>query len=156
MNTLPKIVKTSQKRVGRGYGSGKGGHTVGKGQKGQKTRRKLSILFEGQKMKKSFIKKLPFKRGKGKFSAGTKPVIVPLSALNILPKGSKVNLETLAKYGLIGTDGRSLGVKILGNGKLEKDLTIELPISNSAAKKVEKAGGTVELKSKKVEDIVEK
>ena len=62
-----RIIVSFKKRVGRGYGSGKGGHTVGRGQKGQKTRRKLNILFEGLKVKKSFIKRLPKTRGRGKF-----------------------------------------------------------------------------------------
>ncbi len=64
---LPKIVARGKKRVGRGRGSGKGGHTVGRGQKGQKARGKVGVLFEGMKMKKSLIKRLPLQRGKGKF-----------------------------------------------------------------------------------------
>jgi large subunit ribosomal protein L15 len=67
MLKLPKIKTKSKKRVGRGYGSGKGGHTVGRGQKGQKARGSMGILFEGFKVKKSLIKRLPLKRGKGKF-----------------------------------------------------------------------------------------
>jgi ribosomal protein L15 len=57
------------KRLGRGYGSGKGGHTSSRGQKGQKTRATIHILFEGLKVKKSTIKKFPLLRGKGKFRA---------------------------------------------------------------------------------------
>lgn len=60
------------KRLGRGYGSGKGGHTCGRGQKGQKSRTKIHILFEGVKVKKSTLKKLPLLRGKGKFLAKKK------------------------------------------------------------------------------------
>jgi ribosomal protein L15 len=66
MIKLAKIVQRKGKRVGRGYGSGKGGHTVGRGQKGQKTRNKIGILFEGIKVKKSLLKKLPLVRGKEK------------------------------------------------------------------------------------------
>lgn len=69
---LPKVVLRGKKRLGRGYGSGKGGHTVGRGQKGQKARNKIGILFEGMKMKKSLIKRLPLQRGKGKFHAKLK------------------------------------------------------------------------------------
>lgn len=61
------------KRLGRGYGSGKGGHTSGRGQKGQKSRTKMHILFEGLKVKKSTLKKFPLLRGKGKFLAKPKP-----------------------------------------------------------------------------------
>ena len=66
---LPKIITRSKKRPGRGYGSGRGGHTSGRGQKGQKSRGKIGVLFEGVKMKKSFLKRLPLARGKGKFHA---------------------------------------------------------------------------------------
>ena len=62
----------SKKRLGRGYGSGKGGHTSGRGQKGQKSRTKVHILFEGLKVKKSTLKKFPLLRGKGKFLAKPK------------------------------------------------------------------------------------
>lgn len=48
-------------------GSGKGSHTVGRGQKGQKARGSVGVLFEGVKMKKSLLKRLPLMRGKGKF-----------------------------------------------------------------------------------------
>lgn len=67
MITLPKIVSKSKKRLGRGMGSGKGSHTSSRGQKGQKSRGGLHILFEGLKTKKSFLKRLPLQRGKGKF-----------------------------------------------------------------------------------------
>lgn len=141
---LPKVKEKSKKRVGRGYGSGRGGHTSGRGQKGQKTRRNINVLFEGVKVKKSLIKKLPFQRGKGKFKAGDKPLIVNLKVLNILPSGSKVNEELLIKQGIVKkADAEIFGIKILGDGDIKKKLSICLPISKSAAKKVEKAGGNV-------------
>jgi large subunit ribosomal protein L15 len=68
---LPKIVKRGKKRVGRGVGSGKGGHTAGRGQKGQKTRSKIPLLFEGTKIKKSLIQRLPMIRGKGRLKPQT-------------------------------------------------------------------------------------
>lgn len=67
MIRLPKVITKKRKRVGRGMGSGKGSHTSGRGQKGQKARGSVSILFEGMKMKKSLLKRLPLMRGKGKF-----------------------------------------------------------------------------------------
>lgn len=66
---LPKVNQRKSKRLGRGIGSGKGGHTSSRGQKGQKSRDGISVLFEGMKMKKSLIKRLPLRRGKGKFHA---------------------------------------------------------------------------------------
>jgi large subunit ribosomal protein L15 len=67
MINLPKVVAKSKKKVGRGMGSGKGSHTAGRGQKGQKSRTSVGVLFEGMKMKKSLLKRLPLMRGKGKF-----------------------------------------------------------------------------------------
>jgi len=144
MSNLQKTVTKRKKRVGRGYGSGKGGHTVGRGTKGQKSRSKIGILFEGVKMKKSLIKRLPLRRGKGKFKAKKKPLVIKLSYLNILPASTKVDLETLVKNGIVKEDdAKRYGVKILGGGKLEKKLSIAVPISKSAAKQVEKVGGKV-------------
>lgn len=141
---LPKVVTKSKKRRGRGYGSGKGGHTTGRGQKGQKSRRKIGILFEGVKVKKSLLKRLPLHRGKGRFKAKDKPLIVKLAYLNLLPAGTKVDIEALAKAGIVKRDdAEKYGVKILGDGKLTKRLTLALPVSNSAAKKIEKAGGKI-------------
>lgn len=140
---LPKTTIT-KKRLGRGIGSGKGGHTAGRGQKGQKARGKIGILFEGVKIKKSLFKRLPLQRGRGKFGPRTKPIIVKLSYLNILPAGAEVNLANLAKYGIVKMeDAAQVGVKILGDGEVTKKFTVGLPISKSAAKEIEKAGGKI-------------
>lgn len=69
MTRLPKVTTRKAKRLGRGIGSGKGGHTSSRGQKGQKSRGGINVLFEGMKMKKSLLKRLPKARGKGKFHA---------------------------------------------------------------------------------------
>lgn len=135
----------SKKRVGRGYGSGKGGHTSGRGQKGQKARSPVGVLFEGVKVRKSLLNRLPFQRGKDKFKAHPKPLVINLDALNILKGGSKVTVETLVSAGIVkSTDAEELGVKILGNGKLEKSLTVLLPTSKSAGEKIVKAGGKLQ------------
>lgn len=144
MNNLPKTVTKRKKRRGRGYGSGRGGHTSGRGMKGQRSRGKIHILFEGVKMKKSFIKRLPLRRGKGKFKARKKPIVIKLDYLNLFKTGSKVNLVSLANQGIIkADDAKEYGVKILGGGALSKKLTVEVPTSKSAAKLIEKAGGKV-------------
>lgn len=141
---LPKIKERKSKRLGRGRGSGKGGHTAGRGQKGQGSRGKIGILFEGMKVKKSLIKRLPLMRGKAKFGPGKKPVVVNLSYLNLLPAGSNVTLELLIKEKIVDSaEAMEFGVKILGNGVLEKKLKIAVPISKSAAKEIEKIGGEV-------------
>lgn len=141
---LPKVVTKPNKRVGRGIGSGRGGHTSGRGQKGQKSRGKIGILFEGVKMKKSLIKRLPLARGKGKFLAKSKSVIVKLKYLDLLAAGSKVDLDLLIKEGIVdGRAAKDCGVKILGNGGVKKRFSIAVPISKSAAKMIEKAGGKI-------------
>ena len=138
------VISRRKKRLGRGYGSGKGGHTVGKGQKGQKTRKKLGILFEGVKVKKSLVKRLPFLRGKGKFSKRSENIPVNLNKLESFPSGTKVDLNYLVKAGVVAEkEARSRGVKILGNTKINKKLTIVLPISKGASEIILKAGGKV-------------
>lgn len=139
-----KVIGKRKKRLGRGYGSGKGGHTVGKGQKGQKTRKRLGILFEGVKIKKSLIKRLPFMRGKSRFAAGVKPVILSVESLNKLSAGTKITVDLLISEKLVDAkDAKLRGVKILGKGKIEKKLEVNVPISRQAAQSVLEAGGKV-------------
>lgn len=141
---LPKVNTRKSKRRGRGFGSGRGGHTVGRGMKGQKSRGDLNILFEGVKVKKSQLKRLPLRRGKGRFKAKTKPIIVKLSLLNLFPAGAKVSLDSLVNKGIVRKDDAyKLGVKILGDGDIKKRLTVEVSTSKSAARKIEKAKGKV-------------
>jgi large subunit ribosomal protein L15 len=143
LNKLPKTTKRTKKRLGRGQGSGKG-KTGGRGTKGQKARGDIKITFEGGQL--PLIKRLPFLRGKNKnkpikFS----PLVINLKNLNILPQNSIVTVETLIKNKIVRKDdAEKFGVKILGDGKLEKPLTIKMPISLKARKKVESYGGKVE------------
>lgn len=142
---LAKIVSRRKKRLGHGAGSGKGFHTSSRGQKGQKSRRGIHVLFEGYKVKKSLIRRLPMQRGRGKFKMqGVNPMIVNLDALNLMDSGSEVNISSLVKAGIVNeADAKTFGVKILGGGELTKKLTVNLPISKSAIVKIEKAGGKV-------------
>src|SRR5258708_7555451 len=137
MTELIKIVKPRNKRKGHGGGSGKGFHTSSRGQKGQKSRTKVHVLFEGFKMKKSLIRMLPMQRGMGKFKPGSiRPIVINLDALNVLPAGTKVNIATLVKAGIVNeSEAKMYGVKILGTGKLTKKLVIELPMSRKVAEK---------------------
>lgn len=145
LNQLPKIVTKSKKRIGRGIGSGKGGHTSSRGQKGQKSRNKIHPLFEGTKVKKSLIQRLPLQRGKGKLkSLSLKPAVLNLEDLNKVPVGSVVNTQALISLGLVDKSAVRRGVKILGRGKLKSPLTVNLPVSQSVAQAVEKVGGKVE------------
>lgn len=145
LSQLPKANKKSAKRVGRGIGSGRG-KTAGRGTKGQKARGKLPIThphFEGGQ--RPLFKRLPLRRGKGNPKISQKPIVVNLKTLNILPKNSQVDLDLLVKSQIVtGDDAKTYGVKILGDGQLDIPLTIKLPTSKSAAKKIEKAGGKVQ------------
>lgn len=145
LNNLAKTAPKGKKRVGRGYGSGKGGHTSGRGAKGDKARGKISLIFEGTKMKKSLLKRLPLSRGKGKLkSFGKKPVIINLKHLNLLKKETLVNIESLVVAGLVEKKtAQKYGVKILGDGELKVALKVALPCSSSAEAKIKKAGGEI-------------
>lgn len=141
LHKLPKIVQRRSKRVGRGIGSGKGGHTSGRGTKGQKAREKVPLIFEGTKFKKSLIKRLPFLRGRGKLKPwGNRPVIVNFNQLADFA-GTEVTVEVLIKAGIVGQEALTRGVKILGGGKLVKPLKFKVPASFKASAKIEKAGG---------------
>lgn len=144
LSNLPKTIQRPKKRVGRGYGSGKGGHTSGRGQKGQKSRSKVPIWFEGGQL--PIIRRTPFIKGKGRFkSIKPQPITVTLTRLNNFKKGSIVNLKTAIKtLKLHPKRVEKHGLKIIASGKLEKPLKIELPCSKGAAEAIKKQGGQVE------------
>lgn len=145
LETAAKNITKRSKRLGRGPGSGRG-KTSGRGTKGQHARGKFPQThshFEGGQ--RPLIKRLPYRRGKGNAKISKKPIVINLTALNILPQNQKVNIETLVKFGIVkNEDAKAYGVKILGNGKLEKLLIITLETSKSAAEKIEKARGKIE------------
>ena len=145
LNELPKITTKRKKIIGRGPGSGKGGHTVGRGHKGQKAREKIPLTFTGTKIKKSLLKRLPLQRGKGKLKPlKPKPIVVNLKYLNLFKEGETVNLKSLTKKGIVKERrAKKFGVKILGEGEIKIPLKVSLPCSKKAAKKIEKAGGEV-------------
>ncbi|HET7099277.1 MAG TPA: uL15 family ribosomal protein [Patescibacteria group bacterium] len=138
MIKLPKLVKRGKKAQGRGMGSGKGSHTSGRGQKGQKSRSHIGVLFEGVKTKKSLLKRLPLMRGKGKFSGNAKPEIITVTDLENLPTGSEITVELLVKEGIVDAKlAKKNGVKVLGGGKTTKKFTFLIPTSASVASRPE-------------------
>jgi len=142
---LPSITKRTKKRVGRGHGSGKGAHTVGRGTKGRRARGSVGPNFFGTAMGASYIKRLPLLRGKGKLKARVKPVGVNVSYLSTLPAKSTVDVALLVKHHILSSlDEARNGVKILGGGTITVALTVVLPATSGARTKIEKAGGTVE------------
>ena len=135
-----------KKRKGRGYGSGKGGHTVGRGSKGMKARGKVPLTFAGSKIKKSWIQRLPLWRGKGVGSRDFLVTEVSLDTLNKLFKDKeKVTRATLRER--LGVKGGQF--KILAKGKLTKPLLVAVPCSRGAAKAIQKAGGSILTKEAK-------
>lgn len=153
LSKLEKTAKRNKKRPGRGYGSGKGGHTSGRGAKGAKARGKVRLYFEGASMGASLIKRLPLLRGKEKNKSLKKdPVIVNIKYLNLLPKNSVVDLKTLIKHKIVDEDeAKKYGVKILGEGELKIPLEVNLPCSKSAKKKIEASSKKVSKENKKEE-----
>ena len=145
---LESLIKTklakAKKIVGRGHGSGKG-KTAGRGTKGQKARENVRLGFEGGQLR--IIKRLPFRRGVGNI-AGSNTLGITLSELSRLPKGTKVNAETLVQSGIASLgEVRRRPIKVLGTGEITTSLTIEIPATSGAIKKIEAAGGTVLSKS---------
>ena len=142
LSSLTKITKRRKKRLGQGHGSGRG-KTAGRGTKGQKARRNIPLTFEGGAL--TLIKRLPFMRGKGKnksFKNG--PIIVNVKVLNLLKKGTIVDVKSLIENKIVDSDyAKRHGVKILGDGELAVALIVKLPMSKGAAKKILAAGGIV-------------
>jgi large subunit ribosomal protein L15 len=136
LNNLTKTVSKSAKRVGRGIGSKKGGHTTGRGSKGDKIRGKTKITFDGTKIKKGWIKRLPFLRGKHRLLSKKDDTIFNLD-----------NLEKLFKVGAT-VDNKSLkcvSAKILSGGTLTKALKFKgIKISAIAKEKILAAGGKID------------
>lgn len=143
ISDLQKIKSRGKKRVGQGHGSGRG-KTAGRGMKGQKARNKVALNFEGGAL--PLTKRLPFLRGKGRNrSLQEKAIVLNVSVLNVFTKGATVDVESLAKEGLVTLkEAQQKGVKILGDGELGVALTVKLPTSKGAAEKITKAGGSVE------------
>ena len=129
------------KRIGRGHGSGQG-KTAGKGHKGQKARagRGMQWGFEGGQW--PLQRRLPTRGFVNNFA--TRYTAVNVAALNAVEDGATVDTEALKKAGLVKKTGD--GIKVLGNGTLEKKLTVKAAaFSESAKAKIEAADGKAEV-----------
>ena len=136
-----KGARFTSNRVGRGQGSGNG-KTSGKGQKGQNSRSGggVAIGFEGGQT--PFFKSMP-KRGFTNFNR-VEYAVVNLSDLNRFEEGTNVTPELLKQCGIVKK--QLDGIKVLGNGTLEKKVNVTCnKISKAAQAAIEKAGGTVEV-----------
>ena len=142
-------IKIKKMRVGRGIGSGKG-KTSGRGVKGQKSRSGVAIKsFEGGQM--PLYRRLP-KRG---FNPIKKERIATINLNKIqnliekkrINKDSQINIDILKKNKIISRSFNK--IKILGSGEIKEKINLSADfISESAKKKLEKAGGTISLKQK--------
>jgi large subunit ribosomal protein L15 len=144
LENIPKRKKRIKKakRLGRGYGSGVGGHTVGRGTKGQKSRtgHKSLVAFEGGNV--PFFRRIPKLKGfKSRSKVNTQVVNVGTISKNF-KSGEKITVEKLKERGFIRKNAQE--VKILGKGDITKKIAIEgIKMSPSAQEKIEKAGGSV-------------
>ena len=149
LNSLRYKVKLKKMRIGRGIGSGKG-KTSGRGHKGQKSRRGVSIKsFEGGQM--PLYRRLP-KRGFISFKK-KKIALINLDKLQKLYDSKKItnntiiNISELKKINLLKK--KDTKIKVLGNGDLKNKLKLEVDfISKAAKKKIEDVGGSVVVKAK--------
>ena len=148
LNSLGKV--TSKKiRVGRGIGSGKG-KTSGRGHKGQKSRSGVAIKsFEGGQM--PLYRRLP-KRGFnpivkvkiGKINLGSIQSFIESKRIK---STDKIDLNLLKKLKLINKN--TVKIKILGSGEIKEKISIHVDlISKSAKEKIDKIGGTIQLRNK--------
>ncbi len=131
-----------KKIVGRGRGSGLG-KTSGKGEKGQNARSGggVRIVFEGGQT--PLYSRIP-KKGFNNDNFEVRYSIVNLSDLNRFEDGTVVTPALLKETGVVKK--QLAGVKVLGNGKLEKKLTIQAhQFSKSAKEKIEASGSKIEV-----------
>lgn len=126
-------------RVGRGTSSGNG-KTAGRGQKGQKARGKVRLGFEGGQM--PLFRRMP-RRGFKNINR-KEYAIVNLETLNKFEDGAEVTPALLVESGIIKDEKD--GIKVLGNGTLNKQLTVKASkFSASAKEAIESKGGKAEV-----------
>lgn len=132
----------ARKRVGRGPGSGMG-KTSTRGQKGQKSRSGVTIPAWFQGGQSPLYRRIP-KRGFNNKQFETKYAVINLSDLNRFEDGDVVTPELLKEKGIIKK--QLCGVKVLGNGELEKKITVKAQrFSSKAVTKIESKGGKAEV-----------
>jgi len=145
IHTVPKRKNRtmSKQRIGRGYGTGKGGHTSTRGMKGQKSRagHKSMVFFEGGNT--PFHRRMPKYPGfKNINRKEYQPVNVSVLEENF-KDGEVVTIDILREKALIRKN--TTLVKVLGQGELTKKLTIKgLATSGTAKEKIEAVKGSIE------------
>ena len=141
LNELKPAAGSRSKRLRKGRGLSSGhGFTSGRGTKGQKAHGKTRLGFEGGQM--PLYRQIP-KRGFTNINR-KEYAIVNLASLNKFDDGTEVTPQLLMESGLV--KNLKSGIKILGNGKLEKKFTVKAnKFSASAVSAIEAAGGKTEV-----------
>lgn len=136
----PKGAKKDRTRVGRGR-AGARGKTAGRGMKGYLARNQPKQGFEGGQM--PLARRVPKKKGFTNRSREAWAVVNVAALAARFEAGDTVTPESMAQRGLVR---RRLPVKVLGNGDIDRALTVQAhAVSRSAREKIEGAGGTVEV-----------
>lgn len=131
-----------RKKVGRGPGSGLG-KTSGRGHKGQNARSGGGVrpTFEGGQL--PLFQRLP-KRGFSNAPFKKEYAVINLEDLNRFEDATVVTPELLKEHGIV--KNQKSGIKVLGNGTLEKKLTIQVhKVSKTAREKIEASGSKIEV-----------
>ena len=136
----PKGAVRPRKRVGRGKAAGQG-KTAGRGTKGYLARHNPRLGFEGGQM--------PLQRRVPKLKGFTNPNRIEWAVVNVdalaasFEAGSEVTPQVLVERGLVR---KSMPIKVLGRGDLDRALTVRAQaVSATARAKIEQAGGSVEI-----------
>ncbi len=143
LHSLARTTHPAAKRVGRGYGSGRGGHTSGRGTKGQGARvgAKRPHWFEGGQL--PLVKRLPMWRGKGRFNVVRPTARVTLTDLEGM-EAKTITLDTLKLEKVIAA--RFKKAKVVKTGRLARAVVLEgILVSVGARAAIEAAGGRVDL-----------
>ena len=133
--------RKARKRIGRGVGSGKG-KTAGRGTKGQNSRSGGGVRpgYEGGQM--PIHRRLPKRGFKNIFRK--KIAAINIKDLKKFESGGLVDQTELVRIGLV--KGKIDGIKLLGNGEIDRPLKIKVnQVSNNARQKIEAAGGSIEV-----------
>ncbi len=140
--TYTEGAKHSKKRIGRGAGSGQG-RTAGKGIDGQNSRSGGGVRLGFEGGQNPLYRRLP-KRGFSNAPFKKEYAIINVEQLNRFEEGSVVTTELLLETGLVSKELD--GIKVLGNGTLDKKLTVKAhKFSKGAVAAIEEKGGSVEV-----------
>ncbi len=139
---LVKTIQRSKKRVGRGWGSGKGKYS-GRGIKGQTKRGSVRANFIGGA--EVLSKRLPMLRGKGKNKSIQKSIGINIERIEqskAIKNKSEITVKSLIKAKLVSAKiAHTHQVRLLGRGKLTKIISTSLHTTRKAVEKIQNAGG---------------